>query len=228
LVDLLADTVDISEGDVVIDAGCGFGEQDVRIARRKRPSRLLAINVTEGQLAYAREHNSHPAIAYMNCSATHLPLPDSSVDKVMSLEAAFHFHTREAFLREAFRVLRPGGRIGVIDLVPLERNGKPLTGGLRGSLERWGHQVPTENLYGTKRYGEILEEVGFSDCTLQSINEEVVPGFFRFVGELLANPEATQRLHPLVRRAYARLRSPLGTPFDMSDYILVAAQKPAS
>lgn len=226
MVDLLADAADIREGDVVIDAGCGFGEQDQRIMRMRRPARISALNVTEVQLAYARQHNAFPNVEYIRASATSLPFEDASIDKVMSLEAAFHFPTRADFLRDAFRVLRPGGRLAVIDLIPLERDGRLLTGGLRGSIERWGHQVPNENVYGGKRYCEIVESMGFRNCVLTSIDKDVVPGFFEFVRKLLADPVASKRLHPMVRKAYERLRSPLGTPFSMSDYILVTADKP--
>ena len=43
-----------------------------------------------------------------------------------------------------------------------------------------------------------------------------------------ADPQTAARLHPMVRKAYQRMRSPLGTTFDLSDYILVSAEKRAS
>lgn len=222
LVDLLGDAAGIAEGDVVVDVGCGFGDQDVRLARTRRPHCIHAVNVSELQLTHARLHNADPRIVYRNCSATRLPFADGSIDKVVSLEAAFHFDTRESFLREAFRVLKPAGRIAVLDLVALEQEGKAHTGGLHGWLDRWRWQVPSANAYGMTEYGRILQSIGFVDCTLRSVREDVIPGFSAFMRGLLADPAAMQRFHPVVRHGMRHS----GDPFANTDYLLVTAAKP--
>ena len=137
LVDVLADAAQIAPGDHVLDAGCGFGDQDAHLAHTRAPARILAVNVTQLQVEEARQRNPAPGVEYRHCSATAINEPDGSFDAVISLEAAFHFDTRADFLQEALRLLRPGGRLGIIDMLPLERDGRVLTGGLRGSIERW-------------------------------------------------------------------------------------------
>jgi erythromycin 3''-O-methyltransferase len=224
LVDLLGNAAGIRPGDIVVDAGCGFGDQDARLAARHDPARIHALNVTALQIEHARTRLPDPRIDWRVASATQLPFADGSVDRVISLEAAFHFDTREDFLREAFRVLRPGGRLAVIDLVALERDGQVVTGGLRGRIERWSAQVPEANVYGTTRLGEILRRLGYRDVAIRSIAEQVVPGYLEYMRKVLNDPVEGPRFHPLIRETMRRA----GNPFASNDYILATADKPAA
>jgi ubiquinone/menaquinone biosynthesis C-methylase UbiE len=73
-----------------------------------------------------------------------MDVPDASVDRVVALECAFHFSTREEFFREAFRVLRRGGAIATADL--LARPGRHALGArLFAAGAQAFFQVPREN-----------------------------------------------------------------------------------
>lgn len=224
LVDVLADAAQIAPGDHVLDAGCGFGDQDAHLAQTRAPARILAVNVTNLQVEEARLRNPAPGVEYRHGSATEINEPDNTFDAVISLEAAFHFDTRADFLREALRLLRPGGRVGVIDMLPLERNGRVLTGGLRGAIERWSTQVPPANVYGVTRYREILEESGFKAIEIRSIRDHVFPAFLNRMKQRLDEPSAKANMHPMLRLA---MRHAIPDPFAAQDYIVVAARKPA-
>jgi cyclopropane fatty-acyl-phospholipid synthase-like methyltransferase len=101
---------------VIVDVGNGLGTQDPVIAEAVRPRRLVAVNVTEWQLAAGRARLREAAAAPVTGDATRLPIATGTVDGVISVEAAFHFRSRKAFFDECYRVLRPGGVLTMSDI----------------------------------------------------------------------------------------------------------------
>lgn len=101
---------------VILDAGNGLGTQDPLIAETARPRRLVAVNVTQWQLRAGRDQLRQAGAAPVAGDAARLPLADASVDGIISVEAAFHFRSRQAFFDECYRVLRPGGVLSISDI----------------------------------------------------------------------------------------------------------------
>jgi SAM-dependent methyltransferase len=101
---------------VVADVGNGLGTGDRLIAELVRPRRLVAVNITEWQLAAGRDRLREAAAAPVVGDATRLPIAGGTVDGVISVEAAFHFRSRQAFFEECHRVLRPGGVLSISDI----------------------------------------------------------------------------------------------------------------
>jgi tocopherol O-methyltransferase len=109
----------IGPDETVVDAGCGVGGAVLDLAAGQGCRALgLTISTVQARLAVERarahglRHRAHFARA--DCSAG-LPLPDGSVDVLVSIEAACHFVDKARFLGECARVLRPGGRLAASD-----------------------------------------------------------------------------------------------------------------
>jgi microcystin synthetase protein McyJ len=171
----------LGPGDVVLDAGFGFGEQDLLWVDEFDVAKIIGVNVTQLHVDVAnkrvRARGLGERIDLRLASATEIPLDDASVDKVVALESAFHFPTREDFFREAHRILKPGGRIATADCVPWV--GERPTGLINWlGWRRWG--VPQENIYDRDVYVQKLEAHGFGDVEVESIRHHVFPGMHRY------------------------------------------------
>ncbi|MEO1368734.1 MAG: methyltransferase domain-containing protein, partial [Acidobacteriota bacterium] len=99
----------------VLDVGCGLGAGTALIAGAFPGADVLGVNLSRRQVEHARRR--YPEAEFRAMDATRLDLPDAAFDVVFSVEAAFHFDTRRTFLREAHRVLRPGGCVVLSDIL---------------------------------------------------------------------------------------------------------------
>lgn len=110
----------LKDHQAVLDVGCGFGGTLAGIQTRYKEMNLTGINIDPRQLEIARQHI--PEVSFIEGDACALPFESSSFDHVLAVECIFHFSSRLQFLKEAARVLKPGGSITISDFVPRNPN----------------------------------------------------------------------------------------------------------
>lgn len=227
---LVAKRGGMGPGDTVLDCGYGFGDQDILWARNVKPKKIIGLNITRSQVERARmrvdEAGLGKIIDLREGSATGMPIDSESVDLVVSVESAFHYRTREDFFNEAFRVLRPGGRLVTADILPMPDADNPFM-----RLEQWvswnlvagRFNIPRENYYLVPTYNDKLSEAGFVNIDITSIRDDVYQPLHEY---LSANRSFARKMHPLaMTMAHLALNRPAQSVYAGLDYILSYAEK---
>ena len=155
----------LAPGETVLDLGSGGGIDVLLSARRVGPhGRVYGLDMTDEMLALARENQVKAGatnVEFLRGEMEHIPLPDSSVDVIISNCVINLSSDKDRVLAEAFRVLKPGGRFAVSDVV--SRGDVPEE--IRRSVEAWIGCIA--GALSDAEYRSKLERAGFTDIDVE-------------------------------------------------------------
>ncbi len=164
LSDRLADLAGVRPGDRVVDVACGRGTTAIHLART-RDCQVLGVEYSARQVALARQAAADaraPRATFVEGDAERLPLTDAGAEVVVCECSLCLFPDKAAALREMRRVLRPGGRLAIADLV-LDPSRLPT--GWRTWLAR---VVCVADARPAPAYAAMLEDAGFEAVAVES------------------------------------------------------------
>jgi SAM-dependent methyltransferase len=156
---------DLKPGETVLDLGSGGGIDVLPSARRVGPTgKAYGLDMTDEMLAVAEENRKKSGLTnveFLRGEIEHIPLPDNSVDVIISNCVINLAADKDRVLREAFRVLKPGGRFAVSDVVV---HGD-VPHDVRRSMELWIGCIA--GALGDDEYVGKLARAGFEDIGIE-------------------------------------------------------------
>lgn len=147
----------------VLDVGCGLGAGAAMMTDHYPQATVVGVNLSPAQLA--RAVAAAPRARFAAMDAVRLAVADDAVDRLHCVEAAFHFDSRDAFLAETRRVLRPGGKAVLTDIT---------------FRRPYLDSVPAANIWqGADEYHRRCRAAGLEVESLEDITETTLVPFHR-------------------------------------------------
>lgn len=189
---LLGQKIALPPGSTVLDAGCGFGRVATTIASQPYYLNVIGIDLMQERLVEAsrfiRAHDVSEKVNLINGNYCALPLGNSSLSGIYTMETLLHADPLEVALSEFWRVLKPGGRLVLFEYsVPERKTLDPLRRWITdamvqqigmASIQRFTHDA----------FPAILQDAHFDNIEVKDISRNVSPTwrwmFFRAISDL--------------------------------------------
>jgi arsenite methyltransferase len=200
----------LAPGETVLDLGSGGGIDVLLSARRVGPTGMAyGLDMTDEMLALARENQAKAGLTnveFLRGEIEHIPLPDASVDVVISNCVINLSADKDRVLAEAFRVLKPGGRFAVSDVVV--RGAVPPA--IRRSVELWIGCVA--GALEEREYREKLARAGFEAIDVEPTRVYRVEDAREFLAGSDVDPDAiAPEVDGKFMSAFVRARKPVAS-----------------
>ncbi len=197
---------ELKPGETVLDLGSGGGIDVLLSARRVGPSgKAYGLDMTDEMLALARDNQRKAGVQnveFLKGEIEHIPLPDNSVDVIISNCVINLSVDKDRVLREAFRVLKPGGRFAISDIVVRDE----MPGEIRRRVELWAGCIA--GVLEEPEYRSKLAAAGFEQIEVEATRIYTAADAQGFLAENPDLEKFAQMADGKFMSAFVRARKP--------------------
>ena len=179
----------------ILDAGCGVGGTSIYLAQKYPKISFTGITIVPAHITmaarFAHKRNVTANTRFLLQNYCQTLLPSNSFDGIIALESVIYAHANEDFLREMYRVLKPGGHVSIIDGF---RTDKPIPRSLQKIYKIWLDGRALIDVEPISEFAGCMKHQGFHDVTVRNISSHVLPSYFFgvLIGALLFLPALTR------------------------------------
>lgn len=233
--EVLAKLAGVRAEDRVLDAGCGYGGSALWLAAHVG-CRASGVTVVPAQIRKARKEAQKRGLAsrvsFQLEDFADTAFPDASFDVVWGLESIVHAQSKDEFVREAFRLLRPGGRLLISEY--MLREVPRLSAEERAYLQPWLNGWAMPSLLSPGEYAELMGRAGFGGLRRYDLTAAVAPSLARLeritsrllpAGRLLRTARAMGKTD--FANLVATVRQMDALERGLWRYVVLVAEKPA-
>ncbi len=175
----VAEYVAINNGDYVLDAGCGVGGSSIFLANNYNCT-TKGITLSDKQVATCRnnalKHGASEKCSFEVQSYLSTNFPDNTFDVVWGIESVCYAYDKADFLKEAYRILKPGGRVVVADFFSTKiADDSPEAALMNKWTDTWAIKAYAEE----EEFWNKLHQAGFTACKKQDVTMHVIKSIRR-------------------------------------------------
>lgn len=179
---LVLEKIGISNQDTVLEVACGMGVGSALIVEEFCPQSIQAIDFCVAQVERAKTLNKkfieNKKLDFQVGFAEKIPFDSEHFDIVFSIESAQHFSSIDSFIKESYRVLKPGGRLALATFfATIQESSEAAASMIKTVKDDIDRLIPIEDVL------KMLQENGFKNIKIESIGKNVWPHFDKWVSQ---------------------------------------------
>jgi ubiquinone/menaquinone biosynthesis C-methylase UbiE len=160
----------------ILEIGCGNGTQCIYIQEKCNPLKITGVDLDPNNIEIANSEKTRKQLSnieyYLGDAQTLTMIKDKTIDVVFNIESALHYPDKTAFLKQVYRVLKPGGQYVITDILTIKKKG--------AGIRRFWKKNMKMNHWHKHQYDNGLSEANLKVDYTEDITKDVIKAFMNY------------------------------------------------